>query len=71
MNAFYERAMSGQVIVDIGQLKGADIRLLNAAIRRGKLARWRGRWFPVAGASYGLGPLKMCYGLPQVKEALS
>lgn len=71
MNAFYAAALAGQVIVNIGQLPATDKRLLDAAVRRGKLVRWRGHWAPVAGAWYGIGPLKTCYGLPEVKERVS
>lgn len=70
MNVFYAAAMAGGVVVNIGQLKAKDKYLLDAAVKRGKLAKWRGHWWPVSGASYGIGPLKTCYGLPEVKESL-
>lgn len=51
-----------RVVVDCGQLSNDDRRDLKKAARRGDIAQWRGYWYPVPGAVFGLGPLKTCYG---------
>jgi hypothetical protein len=61
MSAAVCRALE-RVVVDIGQLSQADRRALDREVRRGKLQKWRGRWCPVPGAPWGIGPLKTCYG---------
>lgn len=59
--------LSGQeVIADIGQVKGAWKRPLEHEVRNRRLVKWRGHWFPNAGAPWGIGPLKTCYGTPEV-----
>jgi hypothetical protein len=58
-------------IADIGQIDDAGKRALARAVRAGTLAKWRGRWYPETGASYGLGPLKSCYGRPEMGEYYS
>ena len=55
-----------EVEANIGQVKGAWKAALDREVRAGRLTRWQGHWFPVAGAPYGLGPLKTCYGHPDV-----
>lgn len=55
--------MTGEVIVDIGQVDKATARVLNKMVAGGEALKWRGKWYPVAGASYGLGPDKTCWGL--------
>lgn len=50
------------VIANTGFLAAGDIRDLDKAVKRGEIAKWRGYWFPEAGAPIGLGPLKTCYG---------
>jgi len=55
--------MAGEVICDIGQVTKDDRRLLDRLVRKGDAVKWRGYWFPVAGASFGIGPLKMCWAL--------
>lgn len=52
------------VIVSIGQLTPDDQKALDKAVRQGVLKKWRGHWAPVSGASWGIGPLKSCYGPP-------
>lgn len=64
-------ALAGTVIVNIGQVSAAEAKLLNKAVRRGELKKWRGHWHPVAGAPFGLGPLKTCWGLPEVADYLA
>lgn len=61
-------ALGGQVIPDIGQVTPGEKRALDQAVRAGQLAKWRGKWFPVAGASFGIGPDKTCWGLPSIAE---
>lgn len=51
-----------EIICNIGQVSAADKRLLDKATKRGDIAKWRGCWFPVPGAPFGLGPLKSCWG---------
>jgi hypothetical protein len=60
---FIPAAMNGEVIVNIGQIAPATERELNKLVRKGTLTKWRGKWYPVAGASFGLGPDKTCWGL--------
>ena len=56
-----------RVVISIGQLEKADAQLLDQAVRRGEIAKWRGYWHPVPGASWGIGSLKTCYG-PAIVE---
>lgn len=56
-----ERA-ANEVIPCIGQVSATEKRALDKAARRGEIDKWRGYWFPVAGAPFGVGPLKTCYG---------
>lgn len=56
------------VVANIGQVKGAWKRQLEKEVRAGRLAKWRGKWFPVAGASFGIGPDKTCYGRPELRD---
>jgi hypothetical protein len=51
-----------RVVVNIGQIDKPTKSALEREVRAGRLAKWRGYWFPVAGADYGIGPLKTCYG---------
>ena len=57
------------IVVDIGQISAAARRRLDAAAGRGEIAKWRGHWFPVAGANHGIGPLKTCYGPASIAPA--
>lgn len=63
-----EAALAGEVLVNIGQFSPADVRALDKLVRAGTLAKWRGYWFPLAGAQYGVGPLKACWGLPAIRD---
>lgn len=54
------------VVVDTGQVNGVWKKALDREVRAGRLNKWRGKWFPVAGASFGIGPDKTCYGTPEV-----
>jgi hypothetical protein len=62
----YEMLKVGEVICNIGQVTNEDRRLLDRLVKQGIAAKWRGYWFPVAGASHGIGPLKTCWGLKAV-----
>lgn len=58
----FERAFSGEPLVNIGQLDDATVRALNREVKAGKLVKWRGHWFPWSGhKTYGMGPLKTCW----------
>ena len=57
---------AGEVLCNIGQLDAATKRSLDRMVRHGEIAKWRGHWFPVSGASEGIGPLKTCYGIPSI-----
>lgn len=70
MNDFVEAALKGSVIVNIGQIDAATRRALDRQVKAGRLCRWRGFWHPVPGASWGIGPLKTCWGIPEVLEML-
>ena len=63
-------ALNGEVVVDIGQIAPETKRKLEKLVRKGTLLKWRGKWYPVAGAAYGLGPDKTCYGLPWRKASM-
>lgn len=58
-----EIARRGEVIVNIGQIDKLTARALDKLVRAGELLKWRGKWYPVAGAAWGLGPDKTCWGL--------
>lgn len=58
---FVEEAKS-EVIPNIGQIDRQSRLSLDRAVRAGTISKWRGHWFPHAGAPVGLGPLKVCYG---------
>jgi hypothetical protein len=58
-------ALAGEVVVSIGQVTPGEKRVLDQAVRAGKLAKWRGKWFPIAGAPLGLGPDKTCWSTPE------
>ena len=60
----FDEIMAGRVVVNIGQLDIAAKRVLEKEVRRGMISKWRGHWYPVAGANWGIGSLKTCYGLP-------
>lgn len=62
-DGFIPSAMNGNVIVNIGQIAPQTVRQLDKLVRAGTLVKWRGYWYPVAGASFGIGPLKSCWGL--------
>ena len=63
-----DKALSGDVVCDIGQIDDATQRELNKLVRAKTITKWRGRWYPVPGASWGLGPMKNCYGLSPTQE---
>jgi hypothetical protein len=52
---------AGEVICNIGQITKKDRYLLDRLVRDGTVTNWRGHWASVAGASYGIGPLKTCW----------
>ena len=56
------------VEANIGQVKGAWKKALEREVRAGRLVTWKGKWFPHAGAPYGIGPLKTCYGIPALRD---
>lgn len=58
-----DAALSGHVVVNIGQVDPPTARALNRLVAAGTLARWRGKWHPVPGARHGIGPDKTCWGL--------
>ena len=61
----------GEVVVQIGQISDASKRALDKMVRAGTVLKWRGKWFPVAGASFGIGPDKTCWGLASMYGAAS
>lgn len=56
-------ALNGDVIVQISQIAPDTVKQLDKLVRSGALIKWRGHWYPVAGAAFGIGPLKTCWGL--------
>jgi len=69
----YEQALDDiyhcKVVVDIGQLGNETKRELEKLARKDRIKKWRGYWFPIAGAPEGIGALKTCYGIPPIYEA--
>lgn len=63
-------ALNGQVLCNTGQLDAVTRRALDREVHRGTLVKWRGHWWPVAGARHGVGPLKTCYGTPAAHAAV-
>ena len=64
-----DAALSGEVVCNIGQIQPETIKTLNRLVRAGSLHKWRGYWYPVTGADWGIGPLKTCWGSnPRVYE---
>jgi len=69
----YEQAIDaichGEVVVNLGHLDEATKSKLDKMAKDGRISKWRGYWFPIAGAPTGIGPLKTCYAIPPVYEA--
>ena len=63
-----EQALSGTVVCNIGQIDKPTEAALNKLVSTGRLAKWRGYWHPIAGAPWGIGPAKTCWGLPEVRD---
>ncbi len=63
-----DKVLAGSVACQIGQINQATTYALDKMARKGRVAKWRGYWHPVAGAPFGIGPLKTCYGLPEVRD---
>lgn len=59
-----DEALAGRIICNIGQVGPQAARQLDKLVKAGKLAKWRGYWYPSAGSNFGIGPLKTCWGLP-------
>lgn len=60
-----------RVECNIGQVTGRWKSVLEREVRKGRLVKWRGYWFPVSGASWGIGHPKLCYGAPAVRDRLN
>jgi hypothetical protein len=58
-----ESFLAGEVICDIGQVSMQDRRAMDCLVRSGGAVKWKGHWFPIAGASFGMGPLKTCWAI--------
>lgn len=56
-------ALSGQRVVNIGQLSRDDVKALNALVRQGKLQRTREYWCYMFGGY--IGPMKTVWRLPE------
>jgi len=63
--------MAGEVLCNIGQVGKDTARALDKLVKVWTLLKWRGKWYPVAGADYGLGPDKTCWGLASKFGAVS
>lgn len=59
------------VVADIGQVNGLWKRMLATEVKAGRLVTWKGHWHPIAGAPWGIGPLKTCYGTAEARDAVS
>ncbi len=62
---------AGEVIPQIGQVSDEHVRALDKMVKAGQIAKWRGKWFPVAGAGFGIGPDKTCYGTHEAKARVA
>lgn len=62
------QAACGEVICEVGQINKETARALDKLVKGGHLKKWRGRWYPIAGCQFGIGPLKTCWALPSTKE---
>lgn len=58
------------IIADTGQVNGVWKKALEREVRAGRITKWRGYWFPIAGAQVGIGPLKTCYGTAEARDLL-
>lgn len=67
-NEILSRIVNGGVVVNLGRITDADQRALDRLARQGQIAKWRGHWFPVTGAAFGIGPLKTCYGTREYRD---
>ena len=56
-------ALAGKTVINIGQLRTSDVRALDKLVKAGALKKWRGYWYPVTGASWGIGSLKTCWAV--------
>lgn len=54
-------------VVDIGQIAGADVRLLNKAAKQGRLVKYRGKWNTLI-PGVGIGPDKTIWAIPEFAE---
>jgi hypothetical protein len=59
----FERLLTGVVEYNIGQVDDVTKRHWDRLVRKGLVLKWRGKWFPVAGGPFGLGPDKTCWCL--------
>lgn len=57
-----------RVVPNIGQVRGLWKQMLEREVRAGRLAKWKGKWHPVAGAPWGMGSDKDCYGTPELRD---
>lgn len=57
-----------ETVVNIGQLDAQHKRELDRLAKRGVISKWLGFWHPVAGANFGIGPIKTCYGPNDIAE---
>lgn len=63
LNSFLTEIRDGGVVVNLGQVSPQVSKTLDRMAKAGTLTKWRGKWFPVAGASFGIGPDKTCWAL--------
>ncbi len=63
MSHALETLNAGKVVVDIGHVTKEERRELDKLVRKGVALKWRGRWYSVPGAQFGIGPLKTCWAL--------
>lgn len=57
-------------IADIGQIDAAHRRWLDKNAKAGALIKYRGRWDSLH-PSFGIGPLKSCWALPELADAIA
>jgi hypothetical protein len=57
-------------IANVGQIAADEVRLLNEAAKAGRLIKYRGHWDSLH-PSFGIGPLKACWALPSMADAIA
>lgn len=63
-------ALASGYIVDLGQVPDWMKRQLNSFVKKGLMVRYRGHWDTLH-ASFGMGPLKTIWAIPEIAEKVA